>query len=57
MAGPSTVAGGNPVTLALAKAPMSRLQIAAVALSIALNALDGFDVLSITFAAPGITRA
>nr|WP_295662009.1 MFS transporter [Polymorphobacter sp.] len=57
MAGPSTVAGGNPVTLALAKAPMSRVQIAAVALSVALNALDGFDVLSITFAAPGITKA
>lgn len=51
------MAGGNPVTLALAKAPMSRLQIAAVALSVALNALDGFDVLSITFAAPGITKA
>ncbi|MGI4876990.1 MAG: MFS transporter [Janthinobacterium lividum] len=58
MAGPSTVAaGGNPVMSLLARAPMSRLQIVAVALSIALNALDGFDVLAITFAAPGITRA
>lgn len=39
----------------LAAAPMSRLQIIAVALSIALNALDGFDVLAATFAAPGIS--
>ena len=34
--------------------PMTRLQIAAVILCIALNALDGFDVLAISFAAPGI---
>ena len=33
---------------------MSRLQIAVVALCIALNAVDGFDVLAISFAAPGI---
>jgi benzoate transport len=38
----------------LAHAPMSRLQIIVVALTIALNALDGFDVLSISFASPGI---
>jgi MFS family permease len=38
----------------IADAPMSRLQIVAVVLAIALNALDGFDVLSISFAAPGI---
>lgn len=36
------------------QAPMSRLQIAAVAITIGLNALDGFDVLSISFASPGI---
>ena len=35
--------------------PMSALQIAAVAISVGLNALDGFDVLSISFAAPGIS--
>ncbi|UVO50631.1 MFS transporter [Sphingomonas sp. SUN019] len=35
-------------------APMSRLQIAAVAITVGLNALDGFDVLSISFASPGI---
>lgn len=33
---------------------MSRLQILVVAITIALNALDGFDVLSISFASPGI---
>jgi benzoate transport len=43
----------DPRTL-LAAAPMHRLQIAVVALCIALNALDGFDVLAISFAAPGI---
>jgi benzoate transport len=36
-------------------APMSRLQIAAVALSIALNAIDGLDVLAMSFAAPSIS--
>jgi benzoate transport len=35
-------------------APMSVLQIIAVAITIGLNALDGFDVLSIAFASPGI---
>ncbi|TCP31026.1 MFS transporter [Sphingomonas sp. BK235] len=34
--------------------PMHPLQVFVVALCIALNALDGFDVLSISFAAPGI---
>ncbi len=38
------------------EAPMSRLQIIAVLLTIALNALDGFDVLSISFASPGIAE-
>jgi MFS transporter, AAHS family, vanillate permease len=41
----------------IAKSPMSRLQIAVVAITIGLNALDGFDVLSISFASPGIVRA
>jgi benzoate transport len=36
--------------------PMSLVQIAAVAVTIGLNALDGFDVLAISFAAPGIAR-
>jgi benzoate transport len=33
---------------------MSALQIVVVGLTIALNALDGFDILSISFASPGI---
>ncbi|MCJ2183439.1 MFS transporter [Novosphingobium sp. 1949] len=33
---------------------MSRAQIGAVAIMVGLNALDGFDVLSISFASPGI---
>jgi hypothetical protein len=41
----------------IAKESMSRLQWAVVALTIALNALDGFDVLSISFASPGIARS
>lgn len=45
--------GGDPRG-ALAQAPMSFAQIVVVALTIALNALDGFDVLSISFASPGI---
>lgn len=35
---------------------MSRTQIVAVALTVLLSALDGFDVLSITFTAPAISR-
>jgi benzoate transport len=38
----------------LATEPMRAAQIAVVAMCIALNALDGFDVLAISFAAPGI---
>ena len=34
--------------------PMRRAQILAVAITVALNALDGFDVLAISFASPGI---
>lgn len=40
----------------LAAAPMRGWQVVAIALCVALNALDGFDVLSISFAAPGIAR-
>ena len=36
-------------------APMSALQIIAVAITVGLNALDGFDVLSSAFASPGIS--
>lgn len=38
----------------LAQSSMAMRQIVAVALCVALNALDGFDVLAISFASPGI---
>jgi benzoate transport len=41
----------------IAESPMSGIQIAVVAITVGLNALDGFDVLSISFASPGIARA
>jgi benzoate transport len=37
--------------------PMSRFQWIVVAIMVGLNALDGFDVLSISFASPGISAA
>lgn len=40
----------------IAREPMHYRQIIAVAIATALNALDGFDVLSISFAAPGISK-
>ena len=39
----------------IAREPMHRRQIMAIAIATALNALDGFDVLSISFASPGIS--
>jgi benzoate transport len=38
----------------LATTPMRLRQIAVIAIAVALNGLDGFDVLSISFASPGI---
>lgn len=38
----------------LDQSPMNRVQIGAVVICILLNALDGFDVLAISFASPGI---
>ncbi|HEV7715833.1 MAG TPA: MFS transporter [Steroidobacteraceae bacterium] len=38
----------------ISRSPMSMMQIIAVAITIGLNGLDGFDVLSISFAGPGI---
>src|SRR6188768_4004813 len=40
----------------LSESPMSSAQLIAVVITIALNALDGFDVLSISFASPGIAK-
>lgn len=38
----------------LARSPMSRTQILALILLVGMSALDGYDILAITFAAPGI---
>ena len=40
----------------LATAPMSRLQIIVCSVTVMLNALDGFDLLAISFATPGIMK-
>ncbi len=40
----------------IATAPLSTLQIGIIAVLFCLNALDGFDVLAISFAIPGIAR-
>src|SRR5215510_832553 len=51
--------GGTPLTDPrdiIATAPMSRLQIIVIGITIALNALDGYDILSISFASNGIAR-
>jgi len=40
----------------IALSPMSPMQILVIGITIALNALDGFDILSISFASPGIAR-
>jgi benzoate transport len=44
----------NDPRLTLDTAAMTRLQYVIVALTVALNALDGFDVMAISFASPGI---
>jgi benzoate transport len=40
----------------IARAPMTLRQVCAIAMCVLLNALDGFDVLSISFASPGIAQ-
>ena len=40
----------------IAREPMHFRQVIAIGIATALNSLDGFDVLSISFAAPGIAR-
>lgn len=55
-----SLGGGAPASAdpreLLAAGPMGRAQVAVIAITIVLCALDGFDVLSIGFAAPGIAR-
>lgn len=38
----------------ISKSPMTMMQVIIIAITIGLNGLDGFDVLSISFASPGI---
>ena len=45
----------NDPRATISAAPMSALQVIAVAITIGLNGLDGFDVLSSAFASPGIS--
>ncbi len=40
----------------IARSPMTAPQMLVVGLTVALNALDGFDVLSISYASPGIAK-
>lgn len=49
-----TAAGSNPITV-VNETPMGARQWIVVVLMVLLNALDGFDVLSSAFAAPGIS--
>src|ERR1700741_566844 len=44
----------NDPRAVLGRAPLSPRQIVVIAIAVALNGLDGFDVLSISFASPGI---
>ncbi len=52
----STAATGTDPRSIINHEPMGRFQIFAIVILVALNALDGFDVLAITFAAPGISK-
>lgn len=47
----------NTALAVIDEQPMSSFQWRVVAIMVGLNALDGFDVLSISFASPGITKA
>src|SRR5688572_19016459 len=47
--------GTNPISV-INDNPMSAMQWTVVAIMVFLNALDGFDVLSSAFAAPGISK-
>ena len=51
----TTVTAADPRQI-LAQKPMTARQIIAIGVCVLLNALDGFDVLSISFASPGIAK-
>jgi len=46
---------GNPVST-ISDSPMTRFQLVSIAVTVCLNGLDGFDVLAISFASPGIAE-
>src|SRR5262245_530166 len=52
---PQTIDLSDPRDI-MAKSPMSVMQILIIAITIGLNALDGFDVASISYASPGIAK-
>ena len=41
----------------ISKSPMTAMQVIIIAITVGLNGLDGFDVLSISYASPGIAAA
>ena len=51
----ATLPADDPRSI-MANSPMRLPQIIAIAICFLLNALDGFDVLAVTFAAPGIAK-
>ncbi|WP_294134078.1 MFS transporter [Sphingobium sp.] len=51
----ATLPADDPRSI-MANSPMRLPQIVAIAVCFLLNALDGFDVLAVTFAAPGIAK-
>lgn len=53
----NAVATAESLRSRLDAAPMRRIQVGAIAMTVALSALDGYDVLSATFAAPAISAA
>ena len=53
--GVGNIGGGDPETI-IDRNPMSIGQWLAVLVTVGLNSLDGFDVLSISFASPGIAK-
>src|SRR5215831_14768970 len=52
---PQTIDLNDPRDI-MAKSPMRVMQILIVVITIGLNALDGFDVASISYASPGIAK-
>ncbi len=55
LGGIDKMANNDPRSM-LATSPMSQLQILVCSITVLLNALDGFDLLAISFATPGIMK-